>query len=115
MVFCNARSDKYCQLPFNRAPREEREHMSMDFPAADIGASTTLPGAAMTKRTVTRGHRRTICSVLATGLLALGTICGGASAAEPITQVNISHVSAQFATGVPQVAVSRTDPNLIAV
>ena len=89
--------------------------MSMDFPAADIRSATTLPGAAMTKRSVKFGYKGTMSSVLATGLLALGTTCGGAFAAEPITQVNISHVSAQFATGVPQVAVSRTDPNLIAV
>jgi hypothetical protein len=52
-------------------------------------------------------------------LLMLGTISDRAWASSPfgdeISLVNISQTTASFATAVPQVAVSRVDPNLVAV
>ncbi|MFI5340711.1 MAG: sialidase family protein [Candidatus Methylomirabilales bacterium] len=52
-------------------------------------------------------------------LLMLGTICDAAWAGGPpdkeISLVNISQTTASFVTGVPQVAVSRYDPDVVAV
>jgi hypothetical protein len=57
--------------------------------------------------------------LLAVCLLMLGTIYDSAWAGGPLGQeislVNISQTTASFATAVPQVAVSRVDPNLVAV
>lgn len=51
--------------------------------------------------------------------LMLGTICDGVWAGNPggkeISLVNISQTTESYATAVPQVAVSRVDPNLVAV
>jgi hypothetical protein len=67
----------------------------------------------MGKRRVGRMALAAVC------LLMAGTMYGSASAGSPpgreIALVNISQTTASFATAVPQVAVSRVDPNLIAV
>lgn len=56
---------------------------------------------------------------MAACLILVGTSHGGASAGSPpekeISLVNISATTESFTTAVPQVAVSRTDPNLVAV
>ena len=55
----------------------------------------------------------------AIAVLTLGTVINGVSAATPAAQsislIDISQTTESFATGVPQVAVSRVDPNLVAV
>src|SRR5438270_6177826 len=55
----------------------------------------------------------------AIAVLTLGTMINGVSAATPAAQsislIDISQTTESFATGVPQVAVSRVDPNLVAV
>ena len=64
-------------------------------------------------------HVGRMALVVAVCLLMLGTIYDGAWAGSPpgkeISLVNISHTTEFFATAVPQVAVSRVDPDLVAV
>jgi hypothetical protein len=67
----------------------------------------------MSKQRVGRMALAVVCSLI------LGTAYGSAWAGSPpgqeIELVNISQTTASFATAVPQVAVSRVDPNLVAV
>lgn len=67
----------------------------------------------------THSRRAAIASTVVAGLTMLAAMSGSASAAVPTQQaislVNISQTTQAFATGVPQVAVSRVDPNLVAV
>jgi len=67
---------------------------------------------------VRRQVRRTACAA-AVGLVILGATPGGVWAGRnsenQVSLVNISAATELFSTGVPQVAVSRVDPNLVAV
>ena len=64
-----------------------------------------------------RSHERRMAWLTAGSLVAI--TCGTAWAANPprkeISLVNISQTTEFYATAVPQVAVSRVDPNLVAV
>lgn len=64
-------------------------------------------------------RRKTFALAATVGLILIGTSQGSAWAGKglekKISLVNISATSASFATGVPQVAVSRLDPDLVAV
>jgi len=66
-----------------------------------------------------RTRRRALAATAAVGLTLLCTTQGSAWAGngpgQNISLINISAASASFTTGVPQVAVSRIDPNLVAV
>jgi hypothetical protein len=60
-----------------------------------------------------------MASLVAAGLLTLGPAYGGAQPGSPpgneMSLVNISRTTGFYATAVPQVAVSRVDPDLVAV
>src|SRR5690242_10362484 len=66
-----------------------------------------------------RTRRKALAATAAVSLTLLCTTQGPAWAGngpgQNISLINISAASASFTTGVPQVAVSRVDPNLVAV
>src|SRR5437764_7146562 len=68
---------------------------------------------------VRAGRKALAVTAAVAGLVLLGTTKGSAQAGngleKKISLVNISATSASFATGVPQVAVSRVDPKIVAV
>src|SRR5215471_12306371 len=88
--------------------------------SSDTVIARSNTSAARSLRTTARAKRSLIPEFAAVCLAMLGTYYGAACAAPMVTWqgislVNISQVGQAFVTDVPQVAVSRVDPNLIAV
>src|SRR5439155_10521863 len=80
-----------------------------------VGARANTPRAGVREAPIGSVGGRRVIAVCVSAVAAFSTAVLADQNVHKISRVNISHTAALFATGVPQVAVSRVDPDLVAV